>query len=278
MKNAYQLYIREIENIPPLSKKEEQLYFRLWKEKGNKLARMAIYKSNLRFVASVAHRYKNQGVDILDLISEGNFSLDTAMERFDYTTDNKLLSYAVWYIRQAMLELLARQSRFISITGTEAVQKATLDKAAAKLTQKLGRKPTEAEVAENIGFTIERVRHMERMLDNQSFTSLDVKMHDMNLQDILPDTKAKNPENINDRSKVIMKFLKDADLSEKQINVLTSYYGIKRHPRTLEDIRFDYNHSRERMRQIRDEALDKLRAFNKKTTIYNIPNVLEDVI
>lgn len=282
MKTAYQLYIADIEKIPLMNKVEELAHFRLWKEQGSDAARIAIYRANLRFVVKVAHNYKNQGASILDLIGDGNFGLDSAMRNFDYKTGNKLISYAVWHIRQAMLELLARQSRFISITGAEAVQKSTLDKVAKKLAQKLKREPTEAEIAENLGFTIEKVRHMEMMLKNQASVSLDAKIGGTGkapavLRDVIPDINARNPEDVTDMSEFVLKLLKDAKLSVKQINVLTSYYGIKRHPRTLEDIGFDYSHSRERMRQIKEEALKKLLEFQKRAGKLKLPNILEEV-
>jgi RNA polymerase primary sigma factor len=218
-------------------------------------------------------------VELLDLISEGNFALDTAMENFNRNAGIKFISYAVWQIRQAILDLIARQSRFVRITGTEAVQKANLDRASSKLAHKLNREPTILEKAENVGYTVEKVQHMELMLSNNTVASLDTDRSEssVNLQEIIPDTNAKSPDNIKDATEVVLKFLSDANLSEKEINVLTSFYGIKRHPRTLEDIRFDYDHSRERMRQIRDEALEKLRSFNKKAVMFNLPNLIEEV-
>ena len=282
MKTAYQLYMAEIENIPSMSKAEELMHFRLWKERGKKSARLAIYKANLRFVVKVAHKYKNQGVAVIDLISEGNCALDTAMEKFNHNSGNKFISYAVWHIRQAMLSLLAMQSRFISITGTEAVQKANLDKAANKLAQELNREPTEHEIADKVGCAVERVRHMEMMLENNVVASLDVEVDKggrltMTLQDVISDKNANPPDDINDTTTTILKFLKDAELSEQQIAVLTSVYGINRNARSLEEIRFDYNHSRERMRQVKDEALKKLQAFTRKAKVFNIPNLLEEV-
>ena len=282
MKTAYQLYMAEIENIPSMSKAEELMHFRLWKERGKKSARLAIYKANLRFVVKVAHKYKNQGVAVIDLISEGNCALDTAMEKFNHNSGNKFISYAVWHIRQAMLSLLAMQSRFISITGTEAVQKANLDKAANKLAQELNREPTEHEIADKVGCAVERVRHMEMMLENNVVASLDAEVDEggrltMTLQDVISDKNANPPDDINDTTTIILKFLKDAELSEQQIAVLTSVYGINRNARSLEEIRFDYNHSRERMRQVKDEALKKLQAFTRKAKVFNIPNLLEEV-
>ena len=282
MKTAYQLYMAEIENIPSMSKAEELMHFRLWKERGKKSARLAIYKANLRFVVKVAHKYKNQGVAVIDLISEGNCALDTAMEKFNHNSGNKFISYAVWHIRQAMLSLLAMQSRFISITGTEAVQKANLDKAANKLAQELNREPTEHEIADKVGCAVERVRHMEMMLENNVVASLDAEVDEggrltMTLQDVISDKNANPPDDINDTTTTILKFLKDAELSEQQIAVLTSVYGINRNARSLEEIRFDYNHSRERMRQVKDEALKKLQAFTRKAKVFNIPNLLEEV-
>lgn len=279
MKTAYQLYLKEIENIPIMSKKAEVVYFDAWK-KGNEKARLKIYSSNLRFVVKVAHNYKNQGIAILDLISEGNLALDLALERFDHKSDNKFISYAVWYIRQAILELLARQSRFVSIHGAEAVFKANLNKARNKLMQKLGREPSEEELANDTGFTIVKVRHMEKMLQNNAVTSIDSPVGDGNklFKDIIPDDKFDSPEPKDNMSKLVLTYMNQAELDEQEINVITSYFGINREPRNLEEISFDYDLSRERMRQIKEKALNTLQAFAKKSEKLNVPTVINELI
>jgi len=283
MLNTYQLYLKEINDIPPLSKDTEQKYFMAWKNYGMESARKKIYRSNLRFVVKTAHNYKNQGVDILDLISEGNMALDTAMERFDYTTGNKFISYAVWYIRQAMLELLARQSRFVSITGAEAVFKANFNKAVCKLMQKLNRMPTEEEIAKETKFTLEKIKHMNRMLSNSTGISIDepiyVNSNKKNtLRDVIADDRFDLPDVSDNLTEIILKKFDEAGLKNKEIDILCSLFGINRPKRNLEEISFDYGQTRERMRQIKEKALKTLKAFDRTNTALGNVNTLRSLL
>ena len=282
MKTAYQIYMRDIENIAPLTRKDEINHFINWKVNGDKSSRSAIYAANLRFVVKVSHNYKYLGIDILDLINEGNIGLSTAMDRFDHTVNIKFISFAVWYIRQSMLELIAYQSRFVSITGTEGVFKQKLNKAGIKLMQILHREPTDVELAEETGFAVEKVRHMESMLKHDSSLSLDTpvnkhKTTNITIQDSIKDDKFDAPDASVNMIAVIVKMLDQSGLSDKELHVVKAYFGINQEPRTLEDISNDYNMTRERIRQIREEALENIRAFSRKSKKLNIKNALDEV-
>lgn len=283
MKTAYQIYMSDIENIAPLSRKDEINHFINWKVNGDESSRSTIYAANLRFVVKVSHKYKYLGIDILDIINEGNIGLSTAMDRFDHTANIKFISFAVWYIRQSILELIAYQSRFVSITGTEGVLKQKLNKAGIKLMQKLHREPTDIELSEETGFAIDKVRHMQSMLKNDSSLSLDTPVNKHNttnitIQDSIKDDKFVAPDDIDAsiNTDLILKTLKQV-LSDKEFHVLKACFGINQEQRTLEDISIDYKVTKERIRQIREKALENLRAFSRKNKKLNIKNALDEV-
>lgn len=279
MLDAYQLYMRDIKEIKPLDQEAENKYFKAWKECGLEKARTKIYISNLRFVVKIAHKYTNLGIPILELINEGNIGLAESMDRFNYTRGIKFISYSVWYIRQAMLSHIAKHSRFLKITGTEANFKQQLNEVSRKLSQILKREATEMELVEHSGFSLEKVRHMERVLRSNAINSMDSKGKDnYSLSDIIPDTKFNKPDDIDDKTEIILKFLKRAKLTKKQINVLTSYYGIgTKTRRNLSEISDDYSHTRERMRQIKDEALKILKSFDDKSKVFGHNSILEEI-
>ena len=281
MRTAYQIYCKDIEKTIPLSKDEEHKHFIAWKEHKRESSRTAIYVANLKFVVKVAHKYKNQGVDILDLINEGNIGLSMAMDRFEYNRGLKFITYAIWYIRQAMLEFLAKQSRFVSITGAEAGFKVDLNKAGIKLMQKFSREPTEEELSAETGFAIDRIRHMNKMLSNNANMSLDTPVGDggnATLKDTIKDDKFDSPETSNNMTEAIVTFIDQAKLNNREKTVLKAFYGIEGGRGNLQAIAFDYNLSRERMRQIKEKALTALRAFNRESKAFGYKNALLDVL
>ena len=262
-KTAHRLYMREIENIPPMTKQAERAYFIAWKDKGMEAARTKIYRANLRFVTKVANNYRSCGLPIIDLISEGNLALDRAMKEFDYNYDVKLISWAVWKIRQAILKLLAEQGHMVSVTGTEMTNKSKVDKAINRLHQKLQREPTLNELEIETGFPTEKITHILLTLGYDSFVSLSkpigINKDKLMMEDTIADDKMDKPDDIDDPRAEVAKLLKEANLNEKSMNVITSYFGIDdKGERTLEEIGFDYNQTRERMRQIKEKAMKAL--------------------
>ena len=281
MLTAYQIYCKDIEKTIPLSKDEEHKHFIAWKEHKRESSRTAIYVANLKIVVKVAHKYKNQGVDILDLINEGNIGLSMAMDRFEYNRGLKFISYAIWYIRQAMLEFLAKQSRFVSITGAEAMFNVDLNNAGIKLMQKFNREPTEEELSAETGFPIDRIRHMNKMLSNNANMSLDTPVGDggnATLKDVIKDDTFSSPDTSNNITKYIAKFIDQARLTNREKNVIKRIYGIERERENLQAIAFDYNLSRERMRQIKEKAIDALIAFNRESKAFGRKNALMDIM
>jgi len=282
-KTTYQLYLREIENVKPLTAAEEKAHFVAYNELGSEKARMKIYVSNLRFVVKTAHKYKNQGVPIIDLISEGNLSLDKAVKRFDRTSGYKFITYAVWWIRQSMLQLLAEQSRFISVTGAEAGLKLKINKAAQKLAQKLGRIPNNVELAFETRLPIQRIRRIQETLSNNTVTSLDKPIlsksdGNLTLQDTIVDDKFGSPEPVDSVLNPLLKYLDEANLSEQEKDVLLSYYGINQPKKNLEEISIKWEKTGERMRQIKEKALDTLRGFENMSRKCNRTNALDEFI
>jgi len=280
MNDAYKLYLREIEKFPTISKDAENKCFVAIKENGNEKARRIIYKANLRFVVKMAHKYKYRGVDILDLISEGNLSLDTAITEFDHTKNIKFISFAVHRIKQAMLELLARQGNEFAVNGTEQTRNLKLNKARRKLAQKLFREPTVEELRIETGFTAKKVLHMTKTI-GCSHGSLDTivgkKEEKVRLSDLIADTSEKfespDTENLNEQ---LDTFFKQADLDKQSIGALKAIFGIDCEPTDLEKVGFDYGLTRERMRQIKETAITALQSFDRKSKSQKLPNVFRN--
>ena len=265
---AYQLYMREIDKMPSLTIKAETEYFKAWKA-GSAKARTVLYSSNLLFVVKIAHKYKHLGIDILDLINEGNLALDRALNRFDHEKNLKFISYAVWWVRQAILQHLAEQGQFVSVTGAEMTLNVRMMKMGHKLAHELGREATDEELSNATGLTLKKINHMRRMLVPQANPSLQAKIdsdsgENLSIQDVIADRTSPKPDDVKNREKRIMELFHEAKLSEQQINVVTSFFGINTGKRNLEEISFDYGKTKERMRQVKEEALERLKGFDQR--------------
>lgn len=254
-------YLKEISRYPLIDRAEEA---RLAKgiRRGEEEALDKLVRSNLRFVVSVAKKYQNQGVPLSDLINEGNLGLIRAAHKFDETKGIKFISYAVWWIRQAILQALAEQSRIVRVPLNRAGALHRLGKRKSTLLQELGREPTVAEIAKDMDLSHEEV---ERTLAiSRSHLSLDAPMtpgEDNRLLDYLPDQFSPGPDD-----EMFETALKDtiedtlATLKERESRILRLYYGLDGDdPMTLEQIGGILGITRERVRQIKEKALDRLR-------------------
>jgi RNA polymerase primary sigma factor len=256
------LYLKEINNTPLLTREQERdLAKRIRKNDENALH--ALVKANLRFVVSIAKQYVNQGLSLADLVNEGNLGLIKAAYRFDEKRGYKFISYAVWWIRQAMLQALAEQSRIVRLPLNRAGTLYRIGKAARQLDQELGRSPEVSEIAEKLKLPHDEVR--DTMQIANSHLSLDASFsndqEENSLVDYLADDNLEAPDEqtyVNALSDDMQKALDT--LTDRERQILSLYFGIEgEEPLTLEEIGKRMNLTRERIRQIKEKAILRLR-------------------
>lgn len=258
------LYLRDIARFRPLSPKEEyQVAVRIKKRDRKALDRLV--KANLRFVVSVARNYQNQGMSFVDLINEGNLGLIKAAMRFDEKKNFKFISYAVWWIRQAILQGLADNSRIVKVPLNRVATIHKVGKARINLEQKFRRLPNTREVAEELGMTESDVT--DSITIGSSHTSLDAPLTEEAqgaLIDFMDDDKIEKPDDFTVRrsqNKEIDRLL--VILTEREREIIRLYFGIGEDTGyTLDEIGKRAGITRERVRQIKDTALRKLRRSN----------------
>jgi RNA polymerase primary sigma factor len=258
-------YLKDISAYPLISRDEEAALARRIRQDDQE-ALDKLVRSNLRFVVSVAKKYQNQGVSLSDLINEGNLGLIRAAHKFDETKGIKFISYAVWWIRQAILQALAEQSRIVRVPLNRAGTLHRIGKRAAALLQELGREATHAEIAHGMDITEEEVA--KTMSISQATLSLDAPMapgEDNKLLDYLPDTVNPTPD-----EQIFVKALTESieealsHLKERESKILRLYFGLDgNEPMTLEEIGALLGITRERVRQIKEKALSRLRHVSR---------------
>ena len=258
-------YLRDISVYPLISREEEaELARRIRVNDQEALDKLV--RSNLRFVVSVAKKYQNQGVSLSDLINEGNLGLIRAAHKFDETKGIKFISYAVWWIRQAILQALAEQSRIVRVPLNRAGTLHRIGKRANVLLQELGREATHAEIAEGMDITEEEVA--KTMSISQVHLSLDAPLtpgEDNRLLDYLADTVNPTPDE-QTFEKALTEAIEDSlgHLKEREAKILRLYFGIDgSDPMTLEEIGAMLGITRERVRQIKEKALSRLRHVSR---------------
>ncbi len=262
-------YLRDISAYPLISREEEAELARRIRV-GDQEALDKLVRSNLRFVVSVAKKYQNQGVSLSDLINEGNLGLIRAAHKFDETKGIKFISYAVWWIRQAILQALAEQSRIVRVPLNRAGTLHRIGRRANALLQELGREATHAEIAEGMDISEEEVA--KTMSISQVHLSLDAPLtpgEDNRLLDYLADTINPTPD-----EQTFEKALTDAivdslaSLKEREAKILRLYFGLdEKEPMTLEEIGTMLGITRERVRQIKEKALSRLRHVSRAKTL-----------
>jgi RNA polymerase primary sigma factor len=258
-------YLRDI-SVFPLITREQEVELAKKIRGDDQEALDTLVRSNLRFVVSVAKKYQNQGVSLSDLINEGNLGLIRAAHKFDETKGIKFISYAVWWIRQAILQALAEQSRIVRVPLNRAGTLHRIGKRASALLQELGREATHAEIASGTDLTEEEVA--KTMAISQIHLSLDAPMtpgEDNRLLDYLPDTTNQTPdEETFDKALTESIQLALAGLKEREAKILRLYFGLDgSEPMTLEQIGAVLNITRERVRQIKEKALSRLRHVSR---------------
>jgi len=265
-------YLQEIGKVELITPEEEvKLAIRI--KQGDQKALDKLTKANLRFVVSVAKQYQNQGLTLPDLINEGNLGLIKAAQRFDETRGFKFISYAVWWIRQSILQALAEQSRIVRLPLNKVGLTNRIQKAYSLLEQQFEREPSPEELAEVLELDIEEVRSTIGI--GGRHVSVDTPLsegEDNTLIDVMENTNADRAEvNIehNESLKIdIDRSLKT--LTERQKEVICFFFGIGvDHPMSLEDIGDRFSLTRERVRQIKDKAITKLRSNSGAKSLRN---------
>src|SRR6266849_2114965 len=271
-------YLREIGRIPLLTPEQEiELAEKI--KKGDADARERMINSNLRLVVTIAHDYANLGLPLLDLISEGNIGLTKAVERFDPTKGAKLSTYAMWWIKQSMKRALANQSKTIRLPVHLFDKIAKVRRVSLQMSDELGREPTDDELGEEIGIAREKVGRLKSLGIRPA--SLDAPIGDddsTQFSEVIGDEDAQTPfellrdENLRNE----MGGLLDV-LDKREMKIISQRFGLDGgSPKTLEDVGKDFGITRERIRQLQNIALAKLRrALSKKE---NAPDLAQLVI
>ena len=256
------VYLHEINKTPLLTREgEQQLARRI--RKGNQGALDQLVKANLRFVVSVAKQYANQGLSLEDLINEGNLGLIKAAHRFDEKRGYKFISYAVWWIRQAMLQALAEHSRIVRLPLNRAGTLYRIGKTSRQLDQELGRKPTAQEIANKLNLSVTEVEDTMKIANTH--VSLDDPYSndkdDNALVDYLTDEDQVSPDEGTYTNALTDDMEKALNmLTEREKLILSMYFGLNgEDPLTLEDIGKELKLTRERIRQIKEKAIQRLR-------------------
>ncbi|MEO0065335.1 MAG: hypothetical protein RI983_661 [Bacteroidota bacterium] len=259
-------YLQEIGKVELLEAEEEVMLAKKIKQ-GDTRALDRLVKANLRFVVSVAKQYQNQGLTLSDLINEGNLGLIKAAMRFDETKGFKFISYAVWWIRQSILQSLAEQSRIVRLPLNKVGLTNKISKAYQSLEQEYEREPSPQEIAELLNLPIEEVAAtMKAGFRHVSIDSPVAEGEDITLIDLLENTnEAQTDENLAYHESLHIEIERSlGTLTDRQKKVICFFFGIGvDRALSLEDIGSRFNLTRERVRQIKDKAINKLRAANR---------------
>ena len=265
-------YLQEIGKVDLLTPEEEVSLAQAIK-RGDQSALEQLTKANLRFVVSVAKQYQNQGLSLSDLINEGNLGLIKAAQRFDETRGFKFISYAVWWIRQSILQALAEQSRIVRLPLNKVGSLNKINKAFSELEQEYEREPSSDELAEMLNIpTAEVETTLSVAARHVSMDAPFVEGEDNSLLDVLDDKKAVNTDRHLEYGESLSREIERSlgTLTDRQADVVKLYYGIGvAHPMSLEDIGEKFGLTRERVRQIKDKAINKLRTQNKSKLLKN---------
>ncbi|MCB0701682.1 MAG: RNA polymerase sigma factor RpoD/SigA [Candidatus Kapaibacterium sp.] len=264
-------YLQEIGRVDLITAEEEIELAQLIKKGGvpGMRALEKMVKANLRFVVSVAKQYQNQGLSLGDLINEGNLGLIKAAKRFDETRGFKFISYAVWWIRQSILQALAEQSRIVRLPLNRVGALNKIGKKFSELEQEFEREPTATELADELEMSISEITETIKISGRHlSVDAPFVQGEDNSLLDVLPNEQQPPPdtdlmqESLRTEVKQVL-----TTLSEREAEVIKLYFGIDGNSLTLEEIGEKFNLTRERVRQIKEKAIRRLRHQSRSKSL-----------
>jgi RNA polymerase primary sigma factor len=264
-------YLQEIGRVELISPEEEVELARRIKQ-GDQKALERLTKANLRFVVSVSKQYQNQGLTLPDLINEGNLGLIKAAQRFDETRGFKFISYAVWWIRQSILQALAEQARIVRLPLNKIGSINKINKAFSKLEQEFERPPTAEELAEVLEMTIEDVR--QSLANSGKHVSMDAPLSDddsssSTMYEVFTTEDNPSPEDNLMNLSLLQEIQRTLDsLTTREADVIKLYFGLSgEHPLTLEEIGERFDLTRERVRQIKEKALRRLKHVSRSRAL-----------
>ena len=265
---ALNKYLQEIAKEELLTAEQEEELARQI-HKGDRKALERLTKANLRFVVSVAKQYQNMGLSLPDLINEGNVGLIRAAQKFDETRGFKFISYAVWWIRQSILQAIAEQSRIVRLPVNLVSQLTRINKILRKFEQENGRKPTVEEIAEETAISEEKIDKVLEAGSRQVSVDAPFQGDDLSsLIDILPDSGSPSTDD-----KLVMESLRAevkkalGTLSWRERTIIEAFFGIDQPEMTLDEIGTKYGLTRERVRQLKERAIRKLRVDTNNSTL-----------
>jgi RNA polymerase primary sigma factor len=262
-------YLQEIGKVDLITAEAEVELAKRIRE-GDQIALEKLTKANLRFVVSVAKQYQNNGLTLGDLINEGNLGLIKAAKRFDEKRGFKFISYAVWWIRQSIMQALAEQSRIVRLPLNRVGSLTKISKTFSDLEQKFQREPSTEEIAEEIGITTEEV--LSNLKVSGRHVSMDAPFaqgEDGSLLDVLSDVNESNPETKLMTDSMIEEVQRAlSTLTTRESEVISLYFGLNNNSSmTLEEIGEKFNLTRERVRQIKEKATRRLRHTSRSTIL-----------
>jgi len=274
--SSLDIYMQQISDIPLLTVQDEiDLAARI--AKGDTEAREIMITSNLRLVVKIAQEYSNLGLSVLDLINEGNMGLMKAVERFDPSKGGKLSTYASWWIKQAIKRALANQSKTIRLPVHMVDRVTLIRRTAAKLSESLGREPTNDEIAETLNLPATRVSHLRNVSTKPASLDSPINEEDgSTLGEVVPDEKSVDPyESLKSKSLIGDVNLVLSMLEPREADIIRLRFGLDgRDPLTLEQVGEQIGITRERVRQLQDQALRDLR---KKMAKYEKQRTVEEI-
>jgi len=268
--NILSIYLKEINKVPLLTREEEQKYARMAAE-GNTMAKNRLIQANLRFVVNVAKKYQNQGLPLADLISEGNIGLMNAIERFDVSKGYHFISYAVWWIRQAILKAICEKSRMIRLPLNRANELVQIEKMRKELQSGSKGDPEIHEIARALDMKEEHVADLINI--SRDMVSLDTPIYDEKDSSILSDFVEDKGQKAPEESVIDRSLQEDINtvlntLSGKEADIIQYRFGLNgKRPMSLKEIGNRYKLTKERIRQIEKKALKRLQHPSRSHTL-----------
>ncbi len=273
-----QMYLKDIGKIKLLNTKEEKALGKQIKEgqpTQSDIAKRKLVQANLRLVVSIAKKYIGQGVLFMDLVQEGSLGLIKAAEKFDYSKNFKFSTYATWWIKQTIIRAISNHSRTIRIPVhmTDKIRK--YKKTYTSLTFELGRDPTDEELAKQLGLSIKQLASIKKSIIKEPISLETPVTEDLNIGDYIEDTSYRSPE-VQTKNNVLKGSITDllSTLPEREKKIVCYRFGINGEtPRTLEQLGEIMGYSKERIRQLEDSALTKIR---QKKELQHFRDFIED--